>query len=366
VFQKWHSGLAKAAQRWADRCLGLVHDNATGLYLDGFGQSGQNIFISTGRTLWWDIIKSCLLLVSKFALQSVYLYKCTPRAPDFIPKTCGGPSAMDAPLITLLYRLHYLHIKDNFLRRYHPGWLLILDAKRSWILCFNCKLQSDFKRSRKPSENLALRYWKGILLIVIDSLVSKARIRLRRQTIRGEHSVDFAIQTRGCTNITGRGCFTLHADNSPRPQIEIAPSESFVGMLQELPHQNVVHGVQGLQVRAQYDEWDPRDRPLHAGGVGDDTSGRMRGEPLHRRQGSARQGFLYVRLQLRSEVGIMLNNWRTVSIASWVKRIEFLITLRLKIKEPSYACIKCSLRLKEKSFEYTTFWMFFFSSWEKF
>lgn len=52
LFQKWHSGLAKAAERWADRCLGLVHDNATGLYLDGFGQSGQNIFISTGRTLW--------------------------------------------------------------------------------------------------------------------------------------------------------------------------------------------------------------------------------------------------------------------------------------------------------------------------
>ncbi|XP_011632514.1 cysteine-rich venom protein TEL1-like [Pogonomyrmex barbatus] len=52
LVMKWHSGLAKAAQRWADRCLGLVHDNATGLYLDGFGQSGQNIFISTGRTLW--------------------------------------------------------------------------------------------------------------------------------------------------------------------------------------------------------------------------------------------------------------------------------------------------------------------------
>ncbi|XP_003690882.1 cysteine-rich venom protein pseudecin-like [Apis florea] len=49
---KWHPGLAKAAQRWANRCLGLVHDNATGLYLDGFGQSGQNIFITTRRTLW--------------------------------------------------------------------------------------------------------------------------------------------------------------------------------------------------------------------------------------------------------------------------------------------------------------------------
>lgn len=55
LFQKWHPGLAKAAQRWSNRCLGLVHDNATGLYLDGFGQSGQNIFITTRRTLWWEL-----------------------------------------------------------------------------------------------------------------------------------------------------------------------------------------------------------------------------------------------------------------------------------------------------------------------
>lgn len=132
--------------------------------------------------------------------------------------------------------------------------------------------------------------------------------------------VDFAVLRKrraASQTLSGaRGCFTLHADNSPRPQIEIAPCESFVGMFQELPHQNVVHGVQGLQVRAEYDEWDPRDRPLHAGGVGDDTSGRMRGEPLHRRQGSARQGFLYVCLQLRSEVGITLNNRRTVAVPS--------------------------------------------------
>lgn len=69
----------------------------------------------------------------------------------------------------------------------------------------------------------------------------------------------------------------------------------------ELPHQNVVHGVQGLQVRAEYDERDPRDRPLHADGVGDDTSGRMWGEGVHRQQGSARQGLLHVCLQLCSE-----------------------------------------------------------------
>lgn len=68
----------------------------------------------------------------------------------------------------------------------------------------------------------------------------------------------------------------------------------------------MVHGVQGLQVRAEYDERYPRDRPLHAGGVGDDASGRMRGEPLHRRQGPPRQGLLHVCLQLCSEVGIIV------------------------------------------------------------
>lgn len=68
----------------------------------------------------------------------------------------------------------------------------------------------------------------------------------------------------------------------------------------------MVHGVQGLQVWAEYDERDPRDRPLHAGGVGDDAFGRMRGEPLHRWQGPTRQGLLHVCLQLCSEVGIII------------------------------------------------------------
>lgn len=49
---KWNPALSTAAQRWADECRGLVHDNATGRYLDDLGQSGQNIFITTRRTLW--------------------------------------------------------------------------------------------------------------------------------------------------------------------------------------------------------------------------------------------------------------------------------------------------------------------------
>lgn len=72
LFQKWHPGLAKAAQRWANRCLGLVHDNATGLYLDGFGQSGQNIFITTRRTLWWVYTQAYLCINKYFTILKIF------------------------------------------------------------------------------------------------------------------------------------------------------------------------------------------------------------------------------------------------------------------------------------------------------
>lgn len=158
-----------------------------------------------------------------------------------------------------------------------------------------------------------------------------------------------------------------HADNSPRPQIETGPFESFVGMLQELPYQNVVYGVQGLQVRSQYDEWGPRDRSLYAGSVGDDTSGRMRSEPLHRRQRSARQGFLHVRLQLRSKVGIMLNNWRTTSIARTVKRIELekrIDSLSCISRKASSGCLYQMHSSTEKENAFPDM-LFFFPFWER-
>ncbi|KAJ8909495.1 hypothetical protein NQ315_017596 [Exocentrus adspersus] len=46
---KWHKGAAKAAQRWADECKFLVHDNITGRYIDNYGSCGQNIFIATHK-----------------------------------------------------------------------------------------------------------------------------------------------------------------------------------------------------------------------------------------------------------------------------------------------------------------------------
>ncbi|CAB0036521.1 unnamed protein product, partial [Trichogramma brassicae] len=49
---KWHSGAAKAAQKWAEECYALTHDNATGLHTDAFGGCGQNIFISTAQMPW--------------------------------------------------------------------------------------------------------------------------------------------------------------------------------------------------------------------------------------------------------------------------------------------------------------------------
>ena len=50
--QKWHAGAAKAAQKWAEACYALTHDNATGLHTDAFGSCGQNIFISTAQVPW--------------------------------------------------------------------------------------------------------------------------------------------------------------------------------------------------------------------------------------------------------------------------------------------------------------------------
>ncbi|XP_051166851.1 cysteine-rich venom protein DIS1-like [Leptopilina boulardi] len=58
---KWHSGAARAAQKWAEACLALTHDNATGLHIDAFGTCGQNIFISTTQVPWFFAIKTWYL-----------------------------------------------------------------------------------------------------------------------------------------------------------------------------------------------------------------------------------------------------------------------------------------------------------------
>ncbi|XP_075214826.1 cysteine-rich venom protein-like [Lycorma delicatula] len=68
----WHEGAAKAAQRWANRCLDLNHDSPTGLWIKNFGSCGQNIFISTHRVPWFFVIKMWFMEKKKFSYGSPY------------------------------------------------------------------------------------------------------------------------------------------------------------------------------------------------------------------------------------------------------------------------------------------------------
>ncbi|XP_046987912.1 cysteine-rich secretory protein 2-like [Schistocerca americana] len=53
----WHKGAARAAQRWAERCLMLTHDDMQGRWVNNYGSCGQNIFISTQQVPWYFAIK---------------------------------------------------------------------------------------------------------------------------------------------------------------------------------------------------------------------------------------------------------------------------------------------------------------------
>lgn len=50
--QSWSKEVALDAQRWADACILLVHDNTTGRTVDAFGPCGQNIFVATQQVPW--------------------------------------------------------------------------------------------------------------------------------------------------------------------------------------------------------------------------------------------------------------------------------------------------------------------------
>ncbi|XP_011505879.1 PREDICTED: cysteine-rich secretory protein 2-like [Ceratosolen solmsi marchali] len=73
LVMKWHDGAAKAAQKWAEACYALTHDNATGLHIDAFGSCGQNIFISTARVPWFFAIKTW------FSEERLFSYGATPE-----------------------------------------------------------------------------------------------------------------------------------------------------------------------------------------------------------------------------------------------------------------------------------------------
>ncbi|GLG96065.1 hypothetical protein R5R35_002610 [Gryllus longicercus] len=53
----WHKGAARAAQKWAEKCQLLTHDDVTGRWVHNFGSCGQNIFISTQQVPWLFAIR---------------------------------------------------------------------------------------------------------------------------------------------------------------------------------------------------------------------------------------------------------------------------------------------------------------------
>ncbi|XP_056631198.1 cysteine-rich secretory protein 1-like [Diorhabda sublineata] len=49
---KYHHGAAKSAQRWANACKFLIHDNVVGRSIQNYGSCGQNIFVATQKVPW--------------------------------------------------------------------------------------------------------------------------------------------------------------------------------------------------------------------------------------------------------------------------------------------------------------------------
>ncbi|XP_045621088.1 cysteine-rich secretory protein 2 isoform X2 [Procambarus clarkii] len=62
----WSAAAALGAQRWADACQLLVHDNATGRTVHEFGACGQNIFVATHQVPWFFAVKTWWLEKDNF------------------------------------------------------------------------------------------------------------------------------------------------------------------------------------------------------------------------------------------------------------------------------------------------------------
>ncbi|XP_076063883.1 cysteine-rich secretory protein 2-like [Oratosquilla oratoria] len=62
----WSKEAAKDAQRWADACQLLVHDDAIGRTVEQYGPCGQNIFVSTQQVPWFFAVKTWWLEKDNF------------------------------------------------------------------------------------------------------------------------------------------------------------------------------------------------------------------------------------------------------------------------------------------------------------
>ncbi|KAI4464247.1 cysteine-rich secretory protein-related [Holotrichia oblita] len=72
LLMKWHKGAAKAAQRWANECMFLTHDNNTGRHVNDFGTCGQNIFVSTHTVPWLFAMRAWFSEKDDFTYGSEY------------------------------------------------------------------------------------------------------------------------------------------------------------------------------------------------------------------------------------------------------------------------------------------------------
>ncbi|KAJ9589226.1 hypothetical protein L9F63_027989 [Diploptera punctata] len=68
----WHKDAARMAQKWAEQCMLLTHDNVTGRWADSYGSCGQNIFVSTQQVPWYFAIKTWFLERHDFTYGSSY------------------------------------------------------------------------------------------------------------------------------------------------------------------------------------------------------------------------------------------------------------------------------------------------------
>ncbi|KAK5646647.1 hypothetical protein RI129_005111 [Pyrocoelia pectoralis] len=63
---KWNHEVARSAQRWAETCMLLTHDDVAGRFIDNYGSCGQNIFVSSHQVPWLFAIKTWWLEKDNF------------------------------------------------------------------------------------------------------------------------------------------------------------------------------------------------------------------------------------------------------------------------------------------------------------
>ncbi|CAH1960260.1 unnamed protein product [Acanthoscelides obtectus] len=156
---KWHTGAARTAQRWADQCLVLEHDNETGRYDPNYGACGQNIFISSHKVPWlfaietWWLEKNIFRYGGRNELHEIghytqMVWASTHEVGCGIAKCNHEPSSRFSPKVFYNYVCNYCPI-GNHARRLsipykigEPCSLCKQHCKRN--LCLNSCPYADY------------------------------------------------------------------------------------------------------------------------------------------------------------------------------------------------------------------------------